>query len=616
MKRTLLHSFFASTLVLTALTASAQQTWHGYYEPGQKLYEFGTGIPESYDCAIFLAGQEGLASGKSISKVRLTLPYVDQLSSLSVWVSKSLPQAAENADVEVHAVELSSLASDTPFEVELDRDFYLPEAGAYVGFSFTSADPYPLLTTAASTTVANAFFLKTTSSYPNWVDYTKYNAGNLPVEVLVNGTVYDNAAAVVTFPTQVALLGQNIQVPVTVRNLGTKGLTSIDYTLQSSGGETSGSYTLPTPLKVIQAETTLPLDLVAPSAPIHDAMTLRITRVNGQPNEIEDKNPPRGGIISINESARRVAVMEEFTGSWCGWCPRGAVAIEHLRQDLPGQFIGIAVHSNDAMEIEDYASMRGHVSGYPFAFVNRAMSGDPFFGTHTGPGNETSYGVFPEVKATLDELTCASLDLSAQWKDKEGYILQVKPSVTFQFDGSEAPGFNIAYVVTADSLMGDDYGWEQNNDYSLVMAQQWKDDPYLGWLCDKGSRLRGYKYNDVAIATHGTIAGLPLSIDGAWTAGQRLALPEFEIDLTGNELVQNRDNVKIVAMLIDPSSYRIINAAEAWASGNHAGMDEEMPDAASPRAYYDLYGRRITSPTHGVCIARHADGRVEKIYTK
>ena len=43
-------------------------------------------------------------------------------------------------------------------------------------------------------------------------------------------------------------------------------------------------------------------------------------------------------------------VGEELTGTWCGWCPRGAVALENMRNKYPDTFIGIAVHGGDVMQ--------------------------------------------------------------------------------------------------------------------------------------------------------------------------------------------------------------------------------------------------------------------------
>ena len=70
------------------------------------------------------------------------------------------------------------------------------------------------------------------------------------------------------------------------------------------------------------------------------------------------------------ESYPRRMVMEEATATWCGWCPRGIVAIDGLKRDFPDNFLAIAIHGNgDKMA---YVGEYGlNVYSYPSAFLNR-----------------------------------------------------------------------------------------------------------------------------------------------------------------------------------------------------------------------------------------------------
>ena len=49
--------------------------------------------------------------------------------------------------------------------------------------------------------------------------------------------------------------------------------------------------------------------------------TLTITKVNGQPNT-STQNVAKGSLITISEKPVSVPVIEEFTGTWCGWLYR------------------------------------------------------------------------------------------------------------------------------------------------------------------------------------------------------------------------------------------------------------------------------------------------------
>jgi hypothetical protein len=55
---------------------------------------------------------------------------------------------------------------------------------------------------------------------------------------------------------------------------------------------------------------------------------------------------------TLTSIPEKFTVGEEKTGSWCGWCPRGAVALAQM--ETTPNFIGIAVHNADPMTISSY----------------------------------------------------------------------------------------------------------------------------------------------------------------------------------------------------------------------------------------------------------------------
>ena len=76
----------------------------------------------------------------------------------------------------------------------------------------------------------------------------------------------------------------------------------------------------------------------------------------------------------------RVQVIEEGTGTWCGFCPRGIVTIERLHKELKNvPFVVIAVHRSqgytiEKMAVEDYRFLG--FEGLPAGWVNRKKKVD------------------------------------------------------------------------------------------------------------------------------------------------------------------------------------------------------------------------------------------------
>ena len=74
----------------------------------------------------------------------------------------------------------------------------------------------------------------------------------------------------------------------------------------------------------------------------------------------------------------KIVVGEEGTGTWCSWCPRGAVAMNWMDEKYYGYWQGIAVHNNDPMDNTDYdVGMGALTSGYPSGLVDRGSDIDP-----------------------------------------------------------------------------------------------------------------------------------------------------------------------------------------------------------------------------------------------
>lgn len=50
---------------------------------------------------------------------------------------------------------------------------------------------------------------------------------------------------------------------------------------------------------------------------------------------------------SSDSQVKRV-LLEQFTGSWCGWCVDGSYVMELLEEDYPDTFIGCKIHNGDS----------------------------------------------------------------------------------------------------------------------------------------------------------------------------------------------------------------------------------------------------------------------------
>lgn len=101
-------------------------------------------------------------------------------------------------------------------------------------------------------------------------------------------------------------------------------------------------------------------------------VTLTISNVNGVGDNDATDNVSTAGIIGVKPVSGRKVVIEEGTGTWCGWCPRGAVMLDHMDLYYKETAIGIAVHNQDPMVVATYDTGMGTlIGGYPSGLVDR-----------------------------------------------------------------------------------------------------------------------------------------------------------------------------------------------------------------------------------------------------
>ena len=118
-----------------------------------------------------------------------------------------------------------------------------------------------------------------------------------------------------------------------------------------------------------------PVTLIAGSNPL----TVVVSNVNGagaDANILDDSSTIT--ISPPTTAVGKVVLGEEATGTWCQWCPRGAVFMDYMDETYGNAWAGVAVHNGDPMVDATYDSgLATSISGYPSAIVDRGTDIDP-----------------------------------------------------------------------------------------------------------------------------------------------------------------------------------------------------------------------------------------------
>lgn len=359
---------------------------------------------------------------------------------------------------------------------------------------------------------------------------------------------------------------ESTNVGVIVKVTSDKTYNTINATLTSEDGSFKSTYT-DTPSKPItSAENysfTFP-DKLPLAVGVQNKYTISIDlggSVYSQTNTISNL---------AFETTKHV-VIEESSGQQCTACPQGILAMEYLESLYGEQIIPIVIHSSiigtDQFAYENYNTYFG-ITAQPFGLVNRIdtlyapMYKDASKQYHfdSPEGNNTFYDV---AQREFENYAIADVSIDKAIYDAASKNIQITGNVNYALNMNSL-NHNLAFVVLEDGLTG----VQKNGFYVLdqsIFGEFGKGGKY-------GSDFPVITFNDVARKVpNDNFAGESGFIPVSVTADQPVA---FNKVFSLPENVSNWDNAKVVVMLIDANTERVLNAARLKMSAGTAGIND------------------------------------------
>ncbi|MCF0177242.1 MAG: hypothetical protein HUJ90_01335 [Bacteroidales bacterium] len=317
----------------------------------------------------------------------------------------------------------------------------------------------------------------------------------------------------------------------------------------------------------------------------------------------------------------RKFVMEEFTGTWCGYCPRGIATMEYLKDTYGDRFIGISLHGNGS-SIEPMAIPGGE-------YLSTLMDAFNEYGMPTGVLNrETAMDPYEAISYYAQhegDVSDQKIDINSVFYDNAASgEVTVNYSVTSRIDAPDL-SVSVAIVCIENDVQGEGKPYSQlsyfHKKYGKYTVQELKDMypeiyPYLEFYV-KGPQESEFdsgkysfyipadtmRYQEVARGIYPTTNGR--KCNGEYQAGVSQSFTESFV-MPSN--VINWQNTAIIALLISNNTGIIINADKVNASlFELASIHPNYTDCLEEDAYYSLQGIRVDNPTNGIYIKRTGD---------
>lgn len=249
-------------------------------------------------------------------------------------------------------------------------------------------------------------------------------------------------------PKNFGVASSNLTVGGTVINYSSNAVTSFDAYYKAGTGSTVSSTLSSINIPAFTSyDFTCANPLPLPSALGTYPISMWVQQI-GDVEATNDSNSTDATVVTFMPTKKILA--EEGTGTWCGFCPRGAVYMDSIAKLHPGNFSLIAVHNNDPMEVAAYDAFMGtKIGGYPSMLIDRREELDP----------SDLFDVYNEQK---DYFGYADITLTDVPANSFNYSLKasVKPAMDLNGD------YRLALVLVEDDVKGTASGYGQSNYYA------------------------------------------------------------------------------------------------------------------------------------------------------
>ena len=354
------------------------------------------------------------------------------------------------------------------------------------------------ITVAGSAISGNTFLPPNTGEYVVTATYESYTSGQITVTslpVLVSIDIESNSSTV--------NIGETVEYTVigTDNDGNTSAVTSASTVFVDGAESATGNRFIPGATGTIQAYATL----------------------NGMTSSTIDVTVEDNAMTPASFTQR--ALIEDYTGTWCGWCPRVSYGIEQVEAATDNAVI-VAVHAGDEMSTSYGNQLIGQYNpsgSYPTAIVNRTTEW-----TYPEPDNVS------QITNAAQGTTNTGIAINSAIKANN---ISVVVSSGFSQNVS---GAKLVIMLLEDGLVYDQVNYTS----------------YYGG----GAEIANFVHDNVLRYSFTNVLG------DAVPGGEAVANNTYHVkyDFTiPSGIVSNPNNLEIVAMIVNSSNQMInVNTAE------------------------------------------------------
>lgn len=533
------------------------------------LVEFPQSFTETFDGGEIIGVQ--IASPDNFED-----PEVNNFTSLNLGFYEEMggePFYTQPATLSSVAYEWNDIILDSPIKIEEGRPFYVGYSGIAPSIDDTcftvdfkrNNDSVGLWLGWIDEDTGEEIWEPFTDSYGNLCLRLIISATNLPEDIMNLDELY--------LPGYVRT-GEPFDLTATITNNAYNDIGS--FTFIYSIGERSDTIDVPVS-PALQPGATANVDitgLICDEIGVSVPLVYSVTGVNGnQEAVITDSSDHDARLLSlpVGIGYLRNVVIEEGTGTWCGYCPMGIVAMSYLSEKYTdGSLIPVAIHYNDPMQSKSYVKVANeYFDAYPKALINR----DTY---RFGVVEPDSILLEALYLYTRDIPAYADLNMDAAYADEAKTSLNI--AITTQFAIPSDNSYRLEIALTEDNIGP----YPQTNFFSGTPEE-------MGGFENMTDPVM-LTYNEVGRAVY-TCGEIEKGI---------VENKEYELNASVSlETLSDKENFTVIAMLVNNETGEIENAVMKKFDGD-AGIPTSVADSSNIRISISA-GSLSISGAEGIC---------------
>lgn len=303
-------------------------------------------------------------------------------------------------------------------------------------------------------------------------------------------------------------------------------------------------------------------------------LDLELVWRDGSVDDVIEDNKASLAVKMTSQEPNRRMVVEEGTGTWCGWCIRGIVGMRDMIAKYPDRFIGIAVHSGDEFQAATYINFLTNecgISGFPGCIINR-----------DGQVRDPNYNTMNSYMNSMSQYADADVAVNAVL---DGTSIDAEAIVTPGVDMKDA-NYRVVFVVTEDELPAKQSNYYAGGGSGVMGGFEKQPSSVVVPLADVA---RGIWPNTTGEGVPSVTLPKEMTEGTPYSIAMRIPSVTFS----------KSENLHVIALLLNGRTGEIANAGKFRFAAE--GIDTVLaPEAAAPA--YGLSGQRVNATAHGVVI--------------